>query len=155
MDAARRFTGGVEARNHLAVDVKHLCVGVDLQAAHRVVHARNASVDPVRSRAEVDEAAAVVEVQVLARPGEFVDARNRGLEVVDRDLEEVGDALDGVGLVQDARLGEDLDLVLMVRDGVRALLDLAVEDRVAVLARLLENGLAHHVWSSSTKRLPS
>ena len=29
--------------------------------------------------------------------------------------------------------------------GVRALLDLAVEDRVAVLARLLENGLAHHV----------
>ena len=25
VDAARRFTGGVEARNHLAVDVKHLC----------------------------------------------------------------------------------------------------------------------------------
>ena len=143
--AARHFARSPEAGNRLVVGVEHFGLRIDLQAAHRVVHARNASVDPVRSRAEVDEAAAVVEVQVLARPGEFVDARNRGLEVVDRDLEEVGDALDGVGLVQDARLGEDLDLVLMVRDGVRALLDLAVEDRVAVLARLLENGLAHHV----------
>ena len=41
VDAARRFAGGVETRNDLAVDVKHLSLGVDLQAAHRVVHGRD------------------------------------------------------------------------------------------------------------------
>ena len=54
--------------------------------------------------------------------------------------------------MQDARLGEDLDLVLMVRDGVRALLDLAVEDRVAVLARLLET-VRKGYWKADKKRV--
>lgn len=41
MNAARDLTGGVETRNHLAVNADNLRLGVDFQAAHRVMHRRD------------------------------------------------------------------------------------------------------------------
>ena len=41
VDAAGDFTGSVQTRNDLAVDVNDLSVDIDLDAAHRVVNGRH------------------------------------------------------------------------------------------------------------------
>ena len=121
------------------------CLGIDLEAAHRVVHGRNAAVDPVGAFGEVGELSSISEVEVLAGLGEFVDARNRGLQSVGRDVEGGRHFVKGLAGLEDARLREDAHFVLMVFDRVRAVFHRLVEERVAIFARLLENGLAHHV----------
>ena len=136
---ARHLARGPETFNRLAVRVQDLSLRIDLQTAHRVVNGRNTAVNPVGPRREVFEFAAIVEVEVL--PGLRVgrDLFDSVFQGVKRNLEMVGNVLQGFTLVEDARPTEDRDLVLVVLYGVRAIFDLLVEKGVAVLTGLREN----------------
>ena len=148
MDAARRFTGGVEARNHLAVDVKHLCVGVDLQAAHRVVDGRDllAGVPGAFGHDLVglvvgDEAERIL----LFTAYDGVVGVDRTLEVFDRHLELGGKLLERVGCDDAAEIDHVAHLGAVAVNPREARIAQMVDEHVVGRVLLCEDGLGEDV----------
>lgn len=79
VDAAGDFARRVEAFNRFAVDVHHLRLGVDLQAAHRMVNRRRHDRRPVRTfiKTMLGQAGAAAELVALLHLAELISRGNR------------------------------------------------------------------------------
>ena len=150
MDAARHFTRGIKARNHLAVLVEHFGIGVDLDAAHRMVNGRHLArkvPGTFRHRAVVGvvglEAEAVRFHFVGSDLVVFVDS---SLQVVVVDAHHLRGFLKGLGLLHAALLEHVLHLA--AREEVNFVFirvaQMILQQPVG-LAGLREDSLAQHV----------
>ena len=142
---AGHFTRGPETRDDLAFGRQGLGLFVDAHAAHRVVGGRDGLDDVVLALLHVDETGAVVEVLVIALAGHVGDALDGLPELVERDLREVGDALQVVAGRHDALLREGFVLVGVSLDRIGDAADLVVPEHPAVAAGLVEDGFGEHV----------
>ena len=101
--------------------VEDLCMGINLQTTHGVVHTGHTSIDPIRSRAEICEASTIVEVRIVPGLSKGVHTRYGRLQILNWNLEEVGDIVKRFAFMQNAGLGKGFYLILMVRNCVRLL----------------------------------
>ena len=92
VDAAGDFARCVETFNRLAVDVHHLRLGVDLQAAHGMVHGGRHNRRPVRAfvKAMLGQAVAATELVARLHLAELIPRSNRLLEILGVDAGGLG-----------------------------------------------------------------
>ena len=138
------FTRGPETRDDLAFLRQGLSLFVDADAAHGVVGRRHGLDHVVLALAHVHEAATVMEVLVVALAGHGGDAVNGLLQLIERDLREVGDALKVIAGRHDALLREGVVFGRVRADRVGDLADVVVPENPAVAARLLQDGFGEH-----------
>ena len=136
------LTGCVQAGDDAAVGVQHLCVGVDLQAAHGVVDARCDLDGVVGSGGQVAvHAVAAAELGVLT-------GCHRGVPGV-HGLHKVGGSVAGQAhllgqtLIAVGRDGQAVADVLLA--GLQVVHDALVKDNVGVSTRLLQLGVGNRV----------
>ena len=93
VDAAGDFARCVEAFNGLAVDIHHLRLGVDLQAAHRMVNRRRHDRRPVQTfiQTMLGQAGAATELVALWYLAELIPGGNRLLEILGIDAGGLGE----------------------------------------------------------------
>lgn len=92
VDAAGDFARCVEAFNGLAVDIHHVRLGVDLQAAHRMVNRWRHDRRPVRTfiQTVLGQAGAAAELVALLYLAELIPRGNRLLEILGVDAGSLG-----------------------------------------------------------------